>query len=191
MSVWEILLNQNQKQRQSKLENSFVTTGTWHKIPAVYFSIRTNGQSGEYCWRKIIVVVIILVKFSTLSSGWSHIDMIIVLEVNHDQWNSIIMIIRIFSSKIILMISYSIISVKYLRMSRSPRQALQVKQDLWNQSFSETRTFSASKTAPKHQLRSWSFHPQMIWFHYQAAAHLYFWDLNDPVGWTYELSKNC
>ena len=100
--------------------------------------------------------------------------MIFVLEVNKDQWNSITMIIRICSSKIILMIDDSIILVKYLRMSRSPRQALQVKQDLWNQSFSETRTFSASKTAPKHQLRSWSFHPQMIWFHYQAAAHLYF-----------------
>ena len=37
--------------------------------------------------------------------------MIIVLEVNHDQWNSIIMIIRIFSPKIISMITYSIIYI--------------------------------------------------------------------------------
>ena len=116
-------------------------------------------------------------QFSSLSSRWSHINMIIVLEVNHDQWNSIIMIIRIFSPKIISMINYSIILFTHLRISRSPRQALQVKQDLWNQRFSETRTFSASKTAPKHQLRSWSFHRTealMIWFHYLAAAHLYF-----------------
>ena len=94
--------------------------------------------------------------------------MIFVLEVDKIQWNSIIIIIRILSSKIILMITYSIILVTHLRISRSPRQALQVKQDLWNQSFSETRTFSASKTAPKHQLRSLSFlrtKAQMIWFH--------------------------